>query len=158
MRSAMPKSMKNFLVSYTLGYEHRVSVGVEARSAGAAREKVQAALDNGTLWDDPGIRLLQDEYEENDGNVLELQSVAVEKFPPPEASAVAFQEQGEALALARLIASLPLWGELEEGEPFEPSDGLQDSHDALMGLIRKARRIFEPSEQETNKRRVAAPL
>ncbi len=142
--------MGKFVVSYSLGYEHLVSVGIEANDAESAREKARDALDKGTLWDDPGIRLLQDEFEERDDNVLDFKVEPVVDFPAPDASAKALREQEEAMALVRQIASLPLWGEKEEedSEPYKPTDGLQDSHDALMGLIGRARRIVREDASE----------
>jgi hypothetical protein len=47
-----------------------------------------------------------------------------------------------ALRLLERIAAMKKWGEPDEsGKPFEPSDGLDDSHDALMGLIDDARAL-----------------
>ena len=55
------------------------------------------------------------------------------------------QDHGrKALAFVEKVASLKKWGEPDPGnddEPFEPSDGLDDSHDYLMGLIDMARDI-----------------
>lgn len=52
------------------------------------------------------------------------------------------EEAAKALAFVRKVAELKKWGELdEEGEPFEPSDGVEDSHDCLMDLIDEARDI-----------------
>lgn len=52
------------------------------------------------------------------------------------------EEAAKALAFVRKVAELKKWGELdEEGNPFEPSDGGDDSHSCLMGLIDEARDI-----------------
>lgn len=142
-KAPLREAMSKFVVSYSLGYEHLVSVGVEAGDAETAREMVRDALDKGILWDDPGIRLLRDEFEESDDNALDFKAEPVGDFPAPDVSVKALREQEKVLALVCQIASLPLSGEKEEdGEPFKPTDGLQDSHDTLMGLIGQARRIL----------------
>ena len=45
------------------------------------------------------------------------------------------------------IAELKIWGEPDEdGNPFEPSDGLDDSHQCLMSKIEEAREIIFADE------------
>lgn len=57
---------KKFEVSYSLPYRHYVTIGVEANDAASAVEKVQAAFDDATLWDDlPHMPILDDEYVED---------------------------------------------------------------------------------------------
>lgn len=47
-----------------------------------------------------------------------------------------------AVEMVKKIAAMKMWGEPDEdGKPFEPSDGLEDSHSALMELIEEARGI-----------------
>lgn len=53
------------------------------------------------------------------------------------------------LAFAQRISLLKKWGEPNEnGEPFEPSDGVDDSHSCLMDLIDEARDLLEPKQPE----------
>lgn len=55
--------------------------------------------------------------------------------------------QGGLLAFVEKVARLKKWGEPDEiGDPFEPSDGVDDSHSCLMGLIDEARAILAPEE------------
>lgn len=50
--------------------------------------------------------------------------------------------QEKALAVLEKIAAFKKWGEPnDDGEPFEPSDGVDDSHVCLMDLIDEARAI-----------------
>lgn len=52
------------------------------------------------------------------------------------------RREAQALKLVRSIAELPKWGEPDDaGEPFAPSDGLEDSHLVLMQLITEARSL-----------------
>lgn len=48
----------------------------------------------------------------------------------------------KAIAFVNSIAMMKKWGESdEEGNPFSPSGGLDDSHECLMDIIEDARRI-----------------
>lgn len=52
----------------------------------------------------------------------------------------------EAQSFTRQVAELGLWGEAcpeNGGRPFEPCDGVDDSHACLMDLVRQARRIAD---------------
>ncbi len=62
-----------------------------------------------------------------------------ERLGEPESLKV---EAAKALAFVRKVAALMKWGEPdEEGDPFEPDDGVDDSHTCLMDLIDEARAI-----------------
>jgi hypothetical protein len=89
-----------FVMEYTLDYQHRVQVGVKAKSPEEAEQKAQQAFDSGTIWDDTAeMPLLFDDYEETEDNVLAFKSVAeVGKWPTPDASV----EQLRRNAIARL--------------------------------------------------------
>lgn len=53
------------------------------------------------------------------------------------------------LEFAQKVSLLKKWGEPDEdGEPFEPSDGVDDSHSCLMDLIDEARDLLEPTQPE----------
>ena len=72
---------RKFEVSYSLPYRHYVTIGVEADDAAGAVEKVSAASDDATLWDDlPHMPILDDAYEEvgDAGEVLAFECKAVD--------------------------------------------------------------------------------
>lgn len=67
--------MKKFIVSYSLPYYHRVSVGVTAEDSDEAIRLAQTAFDDGEIWDDTeAMPLLYDDYEEMDGSVLAFEA------------------------------------------------------------------------------------
>lgn len=55
-----------YIVQYTLPYEHRVMVGIEAASPDEAIAKANELFDQGAIWDDTSeVPLLFDDFEEN---------------------------------------------------------------------------------------------
>lgn len=51
--------------------------------------------------------------------------------------------QEKAFAVLEKIAALKKWGEPDDnGEPFEPCDGADDSHECLMDLIDESREVL----------------
>ncbi len=74
---------RKFEVSYSLPYRHYGTIGVEADDAAGAVEKVSAAFDDATLWDDlPHMPILDDEYEEvgDAGEALAFECKEVDAF------------------------------------------------------------------------------
>ena len=54
-----------FIIQYTLPYEHRVMVGIEAESREAAITKAGELFDQGDIWQDSAeVPLLYDDFEE----------------------------------------------------------------------------------------------
>jgi hypothetical protein len=143
--------MPIYEVSYTLDYTHRVAVAVEARTPGAASALVNQGLDQGTLWDDPAYRLIEDEYEEDDnGRALELDVKRVKNWPTPMPSARSLIRNQAAVEFVRMVARLTKHGELgPDGFPFVPPNGADDAHAALMALIDAARTVLEPLRYPT---------
>ena len=43
---------KKFIVSYEIGYVHRVTVGIEALDETEAQQRAEQAFNDATLWDD----------------------------------------------------------------------------------------------------------
>lgn len=73
-------------------------------------------------------------------HVRQLKAVAQAQDTQAQEMAENVVEQSR--AFVKRIASLKKWGEPDEnGKPFEPSDGLDDSHSCLMDLIDEARVI-----------------
>lgn len=55
-----------YVIQYTLPYEHRVMVGIDAETPEAATAKAEQLFDAGELWQDSAdVPLLYDDYEEN---------------------------------------------------------------------------------------------
>lgn len=90
---------------------------------------MEEAFDSGTLWDNTSdVPLLYDEYEEVDlGHVLTFGAQEVDKFPEPDASVRALQEQEAAFqACQALINAYRLgedrsyfaWGDVDQAYQF----------------------------------------
>ena len=99
-----------FIVGYTLPYEHRVMVGIEADSEEEALVKAQAEFDEGTLWaDTETMPLLLDEYEEVEGGFLDfrIEQALPEGgvYPPPDASVLAIRRDNAARQAAELLVA-----------------------------------------------------
>ena len=109
--------MTRYIVEYRLDYEHRVQVGIEADSPGAAIEQAQAAFDNATLWEDTAqLPLLFDDYEERDGQPLNFEVVAeVESWPEPESSVLHQRRASAAERACRLLEEAYRRGEESGG-------------------------------------------
>lgn len=79
-----------------------------------------------------GIPMSNGSCEPNTGESLEILGL----FSPGAGKAAA--------AFVERVAGLKKWDEPDEnGEPFEPSDGLEDSHSCLMDLIDNARSLVQ---------------
>lgn len=96
--------MPNFTVSYSLRYEHVVQVGLTAGSSHQAIRLVRAAFDAGLLWDDtPAMRLLQDNWEECDDNVLTFEPAKVLELPAPDFSVQEKKRHDASLRMLKLL-------------------------------------------------------
>ena len=63
--------LKNFAVSYSIDYSHRVIVGVKAENEQAAIKIASNAFDACDIWENtPEMPLLFDDYEETEGETL----------------------------------------------------------------------------------------
>ena len=102
--------LKNFAVSYSIDYSHRVIVGMKAENEQAAIKIASDAFDAGDIWENtPEMPLLFDDYEETEGETLVFTAEEVAEFPKPDASVIAIQEQ----AFARLACQAVLAGDFE---------------------------------------------
>ena len=97
-------SIKKYAVSYSLPYEHHVTVGIEAPNKQAAIGAAQKAFDEGTIWDDTPIPPLlgDDFYEQDDGSVLTFEAERVGEFSP-DASVLELRRDGMAKQACRRL-------------------------------------------------------
>lgn len=152
--SATGTQSRGFNRMSTLNVERREQNGMvryTAKSAGFGRRaRWLYANEDGTLA--RALRGLQDHYEATantyrshaeDLKAGRLQHVRQLKVDPSlETPEQAGSTCEQSRTFVKHIASLKKWGEPDEnGKPFEPSDGLDDSHSCLMDLIDEARVI-----------------
>jgi len=109
--------MTRYVVQYSLDYEHRVQVGIEAASPEAAIEQAEAAFDTGTIWDDTGqMPLLFDDYEERDDQSPRFEVVAeVDAWPAPDSSVLHQRRSSAAERACRLLVEAYRRGEESGG-------------------------------------------
>ncbi|MEJ2610062.1 MAG: hypothetical protein P8179_08190 [Candidatus Thiodiazotropha sp.] len=115
-----------YVVQYTLPYEHRVMVGVEADNLEEAKSKVESLFDHGDIWQDTTeVPLLQDEFEEASDRpprfTVELELVDAEPWPEPDASVAYICRRDVAFQASRLL--------LEAYRRSEERDGRIDLDD-----------------------------
>lgn len=110
-----------YIVQYTLPYEHRVMVGIEAETPEEAKTKAKALFDQGDIWQDTtDVPLLFDEFEEkDDGLVLEFtveqELAAADPWPEPDASVKDLRRREAAFLAARLLVEAYRRGEESGG-------------------------------------------
>lgn len=113
------------VVRYKLAYDHVVCVGIDAVSSEAAIGRAQALFEAGTLWDDtPDVPLLQDDYEEQDDNVLEFEVLesSRESYPAPDASVLHLRRERALAKVARLFIQAYQAGEENGGIDWSDLD------------------------------------
>ena len=68
------------MVEYTIPYEHRVMVGIKAKSSDAALGLAKERFADGSIWDDTAtMPLLFDDYEETDAPGVPVEFKVVEE-------------------------------------------------------------------------------
>jgi len=111
-----------YVIQYTLPYDHRVMVGIEAETPEAATAKAEKLFDDGEIWQDSGeIPLLYDDYEENGDAGVPLQFTVEqtlgsdEPWPEADSSVKAVRSQALADRAARLLVAAYRRGEERDG-------------------------------------------
>lgn len=107
-----------YVIQYTLPYEHRVMVGIEAETPEAATAKAEKLFDDGEIWQDTAeVPLLYDDYEE-DGDAGEPLQFTVEQtlgsdepWPDADTSVKAVRRREAAFRAARLLVEAYRRGE-----------------------------------------------
>jgi len=109
-----------YVIQYTLPYEHRVMVGIEAASRDEAIARANELFDQGDIWDDtPEVPLLFDDFEKqgDDGVPLEftVEDEVSDDWPEPNASVKAIRRRDAAFQAARLLVEAYRRGEERGG-------------------------------------------
>ena len=109
-----------YIVQYTLPYEHRVMVGIEAGSSGEAIARAESLFDQGDIWQDTTeVPLLLDDFDEVGDSPLHLtveQELADgEPWPKPDASVVTLRRRDAAFQASRLLVEAYRRGEARSG-------------------------------------------
>ena len=109
-----------YVVQYTLPYEHRVMVGIEADSSEEAIRKAESLFDAGDIWQDTAeVPLLLDDYDEaGDGPLhftVEQELAKDEPWPEPDASVTTLRRREAAFLASRLLVEAYRRGEARGG-------------------------------------------
>ncbi len=109
-----------YVVQYTLPYEHRVMVGIEAGSSEEAIAKAELLFDQGDIWQDTtGVPLLFDDFDEVGDSPLhftvEQELADGEPWPKPDASVLTLRQRDAAFRASRLLVEANRRGEARGG-------------------------------------------
>lgn len=109
-----------YVVQYTLPYEHRVMVGIEADSSDGAVRKAETLFDEGDIWQDTAtVPLLLDDFDETgDGPLhftVEQMLADEEPWPAPDASVVTLRRREAAFQASSLLVEAYRRGEAQGG-------------------------------------------
>jgi hypothetical protein len=109
-----------YVVQYTLPYEHRVMVGIEADNSDEAIARAETLFDQGDIWQDTAsVPLLLDDYDETGNGPLQFtveQELAEdEPWPEPEASVTMLRRRDAAFQASRLLVEAYRRGEARGG-------------------------------------------
>lgn len=109
-----------YVVQYTLPYEHRVMVGIEADSSDEAIRKAESLFDAGDIWQDTTeVPLLLDDYDEiGDGPLhftVEQELTDEEPWPEVDASVTTLRRREAAFLASRLLVEAYRRGEAHGG-------------------------------------------
>jgi len=109
-----------YIIQYTLPYEHRVRVGLEAESEEAAIAKAEVLFYQGDIWEDSArVPLLYDDFEElgDSGVALEftVEGAVSGDWPEPDASVKEIRRRAAAFQTVRMLIEAYRRGEAQGG-------------------------------------------
>ena len=105
-----------YIIQYTLPYEHRVMVGIEAESREAAITRANELFEQGDIWDDTQeVPLLYDDFEETGDAGIPLEFTVEDEisgdWPEADASVKEIRRRDAAFQAARLLVEAYRRGE-----------------------------------------------
>lgn len=112
--------MNKYIIQYTLPYEHRVMVGIEAETPDAAIARAEQLFEQGDIWQDSqAVPLLFDDYDEMGDAGIPLEFTVEEEldgnWPEPDASVKRLRQQAAAFHAAQLLIDAYRRGEERGG-------------------------------------------